>query len=348
MHVIRRILRKVEVVDVADVGDVQAARRDIRRDQHREFAVVEFLHEAQPLVLRHVAGDRLRIDAVGTQHVFETFRHALGVDEHHRLVRAVRAQQVQQQRELLFHRRVVDQLAHAVRRDLVRLDAHELRILHVLVGELEHALRQRRREQHRLAMLGRGQLAQDVADVDDEAEVEHAIGFIEHDGLDEAGVEHMLLVVIDDAARRADQDVHAVLELAALFFIVHAAEHHGHAELRVLAEQHRVLVDLDGQFAGRGDDQRADRGGAAGGLGRVVDQALEQGQQEGCGLAGARLGLACHVPPGQGDREGLGLDRGAAGESGVENALQHGWREGQGVEGEGGKVFIRHESSVAV
>ena len=41
MHVIGRILRQVEVEDVADVGNVQAARGDIGRDQHRELALVE-------------------------------------------------------------------------------------------------------------------------------------------------------------------------------------------------------------------------------------------------------------------------------------------------------------------
>jgi hypothetical protein len=65
------------------------------------------------------------------------------------------AQQADEQRHLLLHRGEVDDLAHAVDRDLVRLDAHQLRIVHVLVGELEHPLRERRRKQHRLAPLRR-------------------------------------------------------------------------------------------------------------------------------------------------------------------------------------------------
>ncbi|MFO1426340.1 MAG: hypothetical protein U1F11_05090 [Steroidobacteraceae bacterium] len=170
-----------------------------------------------------VARERLRIDAVGAQHVLEPLRHALGVHEHHRAVGIGLAQQAQQQGDLLLHRRVVDDLAHAIGGDLLGLDAHQLGAVHVLMGELEHALRERRREQHRLAVLRRRQAAQDVADVGDEAEVEHAVRLVERRDLGVAQVEHVLLVVVDDAARRADQHVDPVLELAALLVIVDAA-----------------------------------------------------------------------------------------------------------------------------
>ena len=83
---------------------------------------------------------------------------------------------------LLLHRRVVDHLAHALGGDALGLDANQLRVVHVLVGELEHAVRERRREQQVEAVLGRRQPAQQEADVLDEAEVEHAVGLVEdHD-----------------------------------------------------------------------------------------------------------------------------------------------------------------------
>jgi hypothetical protein len=59
--------------------------------------------------------------------------------------------------------------------------------------------------------------AQDEADVGDEAEVEHAVGLVEHHGLRVAHVEHVLLEVVDDAARRADQHVDAVLQVLRCF-----------------------------------------------------------------------------------------------------------------------------------
>ncbi len=42
-----------------------------------------------------------------------------------------------------------------------------------------------------------------------------------------AQVEHVLLEVVDDAARRADEHVDTVLERLALFFVVDAPEHDG-------------------------------------------------------------------------------------------------------------------------
>ena len=167
------------------------------------------------------------------------------------------AQQADEQRHLFFHRGEVDELAHLVGGDPVRLDAHQLRIVHVLVGELEHALRQRGREQHRLALLGLGQPAQDEADVGDEAEVEHAVGFVEHHGLGMAHVEHVLLEVVDDAAGRADQHVDAVLQRLALFFVVDAAIDDGDPEARVLTQHLGVVEDLHGELARGREDQRA-------------------------------------------------------------------------------------------
>ena len=69
----------------------------------------------------------------------------------------------------------------------------------------------------RLALVGRRQAPQDVADIRDEAEIEHAVGFIEHQHLRVAQVEHVLLEVVDQAAGRADEHVDAILELSRCF-----------------------------------------------------------------------------------------------------------------------------------
>src|SRR5882724_12442332 len=45
MHVVRGVLRQVEVEHVADIRDVQSTRGDIRSDQHGEVAVVKVAEE---------------------------------------------------------------------------------------------------------------------------------------------------------------------------------------------------------------------------------------------------------------------------------------------------------------
>ena len=50
---------------------------------------------------------------------------------------------------------------------------------------------------------------EDLLDVVDEAHVEHAVGFVEHEDLDVAQVERALLLQVEQAAGGGDQDVDA-------------------------------------------------------------------------------------------------------------------------------------------
>jgi hypothetical protein len=83
---------------------------------------------------------------------------------------------------------------------------------------------QGRRKQHIQALVGWRQPSQQVANVLDEAEVEHAVGLVQYRNLYLAQFEHALLEIIDDAARCADQQVDPILDRAPLLFIAGAAE----------------------------------------------------------------------------------------------------------------------------
>jgi hypothetical protein len=72
VHVVGAVLRQVEVEDVLTSGTCrprEATSVAISTARCR----VELAQEAQPLVLRHVAGHRLGVDAVRAQHVLEAF-----------------------------------------------------------------------------------------------------------------------------------------------------------------------------------------------------------------------------------------------------------------------------------
>ena len=306
---------------MADIGNVQTARGDIGGDQHREFAFVKLAQESQPLGLRHIARDGLGAEAIDAQHGFEPLGRALGVDEHHGAMGFELAQQRDQQRHLLRHRGEIYRLAHAIDGHFVRLDAHQLGVVHVLVGEFQHALRERGREQHRLAVLGRRQAAQDVADVGDETQIKHAIGFIEHHDLRMTQVIYALFEIIDDATGRADQHIDAIGKLAALLVVVDPAEHHGEWQAGVAAEHGRVLVYLHREFARGCHHQRAHRSGRATGVGGLGQQRLIQRHQKGGSLAGAGLGLSGDITTGERRGQGLRLDRRAATEAGLGDAL---------------------------
>jgi hypothetical protein len=59
VHVVGGILRQIEVEYMTDVGNVQATRGNVGRDQHREIAVVEIAQEGEAFLLRHITRDRL-------------------------------------------------------------------------------------------------------------------------------------------------------------------------------------------------------------------------------------------------------------------------------------------------
>ena len=98
------------------------------------------------------------------------------------------------------------------------------------------------------------------------------------------------------------------LDLGAVF---HAAEHDGDGEAHVAAIGAEALADLAGEFAGGGQNQDP---GAAPGRGRgVCGEALQDRQGKGRRLAGAGLGDAQQVAPGEDEGDGLSLDRGGDG-----------------------------------
>ena len=76
--------------------------------------------------------------------------------------------------------------------------------------------------------------------------------------------------------------------------------------MQVAAVGQDILLDLEGQLPGGGEDEGPDTLGPAGG------QPLEDGGGKGAGLAGTGLGAAQHVPARQSGGDGLFLDgRGA-------------------------------------
>ncbi len=199
-------------------------------------------------------------DAVALQRVAQAVGLAARVHEDHRAGRVAIAQQREQQRDFFFVRREVDALRDSVDRHLVGLDADELGIVHVLVRELEHAVRQSCGEQHVQTMAALGQTPQHEADVFDETEIEHPIRLVEHEHLYAAQTEHALLEEVDGSSRRADQNVDAGRELFPLLVVVRAAERESELVWQVAAEHLRVRVNLHRELAGRREDQRARTG----------------------------------------------------------------------------------------
>ncbi len=188
----------------------------------------------------------------------------------------------------------------------VALRARDLdgrRILHEPARELPDVFRVRRRE-HQVLPHRRQQLQHPLDGVD-EAHVEHAIRFIEHEAFDVAQVDRALLGEIEQAARRRDQEVATVAKRVDLRVDAHAAEHDDGAQVEIFAVGPRVLGDLCGELA-RGREHQ----GARRTVGNAPVELRENRQHERGGLARAGLRAREHIAVGEHGRDGLGLDGG--------------------------------------
>jgi hypothetical protein len=210
-------------------------------------------------------------------------------------------------------------------------DLDQLRVVEQPVGQVLDLVAEGGAEQQALLALRHD--GQHLLDVVDEAHVEHAIGLVEHEDLDAADVDRALLVVVEQAARRGDEDVDAAPQAVDLRLHADAAEHHHRGQLGVLAVRAHALLDLRREFAGGREDQRADRRATLGvALRRRVHEPVQHGQREAGGLAGARLGPGEQVAALQHGRDGLLLDRRRRVVTRVGNGLEQGLGEPQFVE----------------
>ncbi len=237
---------------------------------------------------------------------------ALGAREDDRQAAPAGLQHAGQQLDLVQRVRAVDDLLDVLDRLAVvvrRGGADVRRLRHVATGHRDDRARHGRREQHRVA--ARRRRREQRLDVGQEAEVEHLVRLVQHDRPDVREVEVALLEHVDHAARRADDDVDALLQRLDLRLVRAPAVDLHDADGAARGGGREVARDLHRQLARRDDDEglRLARSGQpvvpvlAGG-----DDAVEQRDAEAQRLAGARLGLADDVVAGQRDGERHRLD----------------------------------------
>ncbi len=162
-------------------------------------------------------------------------------------------------------------------------------------------------ENSRFCRFWRQQL-DDLANVVDEAHVEHAIGLVEHQHLHLGKIRGTLLRQIEQAPGSRHQDIAAAPQGADLRVDAHAAEHLVGAQLHVLAVVAGALRHLRGKLAGGGQHQRTRR--AAGAVCLIGGEPLQNGQHEAGGLAGAGLRAGEHIAAGEHGRNRLNLNGG--------------------------------------
>ena len=148
------LLRRIEVDHVRDVVDVEPARGDVGGDERLHLAGVEALERLLALRLALVAVDRCCVDVVAAQLLDQTVGAGLGAHEDEREPGLLLLQQLDERRDLVLRRdrdeAVVDVAGAAVGRQLALEAGREVR---VAARELADLAVERRREEHRLAVV---------------------------------------------------------------------------------------------------------------------------------------------------------------------------------------------------
>ena len=143
----------------------------------------------------------IRAQLTATERVgLHKYTYPAGEDQH--LVPAARLEQVTEQFLLLFSIGFDDALGHRLGRRVARRDIDRSRVVQQAAGQFADFRREGGREHQVLPLLG--QQRDDLADVADEAHVEHAVGFVEDENLDGREVDRALLHVVEQTARRRD------------------------------------------------------------------------------------------------------------------------------------------------
>ena len=305
-------------------------------------------------------------EAVLLQVVGQAVAFHLGAGEHNGLVDGGVAQPVVEHLALVLG--VVGPEQHLLDVGVLFLRAVDLHPLHggaVVVhhahGQLLDARREGGAEHHGLLALA-GQLV-DFSQVVREAQVQHAVGLVDHQELHLVQLELHGALQVQQAAGGGHHQV-GVLQLGDLQLVGNAAHHVGHAQAAAMAHQvDGVVGHLLGQLAGGAQDQGARHGGleVAGvggvlalaalgrrlatrdglghfalvlgallgfGVGLLLDQGVQHGQQEGGGLAAAGLAgdhqvdeAVFLVPGAHGQGNGLALHGGGLGVAQVGHGL---------------------------
>ena len=245
--------RQLEVDDVRQRLDVEAARGDLGGDEDGEPAGLEVGEGPDALRLALVAVDRGGLDAVALELLGEPVGAVLGPGEDERLVDPAGPDEVAEQLALALAVDRVDDLGHELGRRVARRDLDRGRVVEQPVGEPPDLVREGRREQQVLAP--RRQDREDLADVADEAHVEHPVGLVEDEDLDARQVDGPLAEVVEQAAGRRDDDLGAGAQGADLRVEADAAVDGGGADRVLGAVGADALLDLERELAGRGEDR---------------------------------------------------------------------------------------------
>ena len=314
VDVVFGVVGNVEIDDVADSANVDAATDDVGGDQDGNRAVAKSAHDAIASGLGQIAVDGRNPFDARLEPLGQFVGPALGAGEDDALARLVAFEQMEQEIHLS---RLIDgdvKLLNRLDRRLVAREVEFERVIHVPFRQFPNVVADGRGEKEGLA--GLRSASKDAFDVGPEADVEHAVGFVENDVNDIAHEEGFSFDVVDDSSRRADDDIDALAERSQLSIDRFSAVEAADVNVATLGEFLELADDLLDQFP-RGSENDGLRARAA----RL--EHFDDGNGERRGFSRARFCLADDVVPFKGIGNQSGLDGAGVDITGVFKGLKH-------------------------
>src|SRR5512133_1370996 len=200
------------------------------------------------------------------------------------------------------------------------------RVTHVATGKRHDRRWHGRREEHRLTQLRRTR--QNSFNIGQEPEIEHLVGFVEHQHLDVSKIKSAPVHKIKKSSGSSDDNLHSLAKHTELIFVAHPAVDGEHSRVSVGRRGGKVGTDLTREFAGGRHDKRLWSTGL-GELGVIAfiwhHDPLQEGYAKRQGLSGTRMGLTDHVRPGQANGNRQRLDSEWCTDANLVEGL-HDWR----------------------
>ena len=254
MHVRLGVVRDVVVQDVRDPVDVETARSHVGGHEDVDLTVLQLRDGALTLRLGDVAVDGSCREPARPQPLRQVFGGLLGAYEHDHRVELLDFEDTGQRVQFALVRDLEIPLRDVRRGPGLGLHRDLDRVLEVLLRQPADRLGHGGREQRHL--LGLRRIAQDALDVFGKTHVQHLVGLVEDEVVQLGDVEGALVEVVDDTARRSDDDLCATAETRQLHGVALTAvdrEHlHTWQMCGVAAER---LGHLQREFTRRSQDE---------------------------------------------------------------------------------------------
>ena len=295
--------RQVVIDDMRDADDVEPARGHVGGHQDLDVMLLEELERFLALGLALIPVNGLGLEALGGDGAGEPLDAVLGASEDEHLVEAGLAQERAEIFAFVGTGRHADHILVDASRGLAGLDGDGDWIFQKLMDERLDLRRYGGREEKRVAASERRRrwhLREHEFDFVDEAHVEHAVGFVEHDCGIFGEVEALAVDEVAQTAGRADQEIRPVRERLHLRHDRRAADGADRAQGHAAREAAELVLDLLCQLARRYDDQNF--------LERLLQDLIYERDKECRGLASAGVGDADEVFALKHVRDGLILN----------------------------------------